>query len=177
MLWAFGASGVGRSTALLFDVNGEDSFPLQSWKDFAAFLGATVRWTTEVGHNPDATLEIVRDGQDLVATLDIAPAVQMQLTETPSLVVVTPDTGAGEPQRAPLRQQPDGTWQTRIAMEQNGLYHAAAQLGAFGVVRAAPAVLPYSAEYRFWEPERADECLNALLGGTGGQVRTKFTDV
>ncbi|MCG3149660.1 MAG: hypothetical protein PCFJNLEI_03125 [Verrucomicrobiae bacterium] len=175
VLWGFGASGVGRSTALLFDVDGADGRALQTWSGFAGFLGATIRWTM-AGKEPDATVELRRDGQDLVATLDMAGDLQQRLTAAPTLRIVTPQTG-DEPQLLPLRQQADGTWSTRFAMEQNGFYHAVAHLGDAGIVRAAPVVLPYSAEYRYWEPTQTDERVQTLLEMTGGKLRNQWTDV
>lgn len=176
VLWGFGASGVGRSTALLFDLDGADGRALQAWPGFAGFLGATIRWTMAAANEPDATLELRRDGQDLVATLDMAGELQQRLTAAPTLRIVTPQTG-DEPQQLPLRQQPDGTWSTRFAMEQNGFYHAVAHLGDAGVVRAAPVVLPYSAEYRYWEPTQTDERVQTLLEMTGGKLCQQWTDV
>lgn len=176
VLWGFGASGVGRSSAVLFDVDGADGRALQSWPGFAGWLGAAARWTMAGANDPDATLELRRDGQESVATLDMAGDLQQRLTSAPTLRVVTPETG-DEPRLLPLRQQTDGTWTARFPMDQNGFYHAVAHLGDGGVVRAAPLVLPYSAEYRHWEPAQADERVQTMLELSGGKLRKQWTDV
>ncbi len=174
-LWAFGASGVGRSAVLLFDVNGSDSRPLQAWGGFRTVLGSAVRWTLDTAR-PDAVLEVRRDGHDLVATLDVEPALQQRLTTAPVLAVVS-GAGGDAPQYQPMRQQPNGTWQSIVPLEDTGLYHAAVQLGAHGVVRAPAVVVPYSGEFRLWDPARAREHLQLLVDGTGGGFRTQWTDV
>jgi hypothetical protein len=175
-LWAFGPTGLGRSTALLFDVNGPHSMPLQSWPGFGATIGAAMRWALESSQAPDAALEVRRVGHDLVATLDIAPALQQRMTTAPALMVVAPETG-NEPQRVALRQHPDGTWRATVPLEQTGYYHAVAHLGTHGVARAAPVVLPYSAEFKQWDPVQVSESLRQLVEMTGGSFRTQWTDV
>jgi hypothetical protein len=176
VLWAFGSAGVGRSTALMFDVDGPDSRALQGWNDFAGLIAATLRWTFDAAVNPDATLELRRDGQELIATLDIAGNVQETMTVAPQLLVASPGT-ADEPQRLPLHQQPDGTWRGVVPLEQQGFYHAAANLGGAGTVRAAPVVLPYSPEHRHWETPQAMQRIQTFLDLTGGIMRRQFTDV
>jgi hypothetical protein len=175
-LWAFGSAGLGRSSAVLFDVDGPDAAPLRAWDGFAGWLGALLRWTLASGGNPDAHLELVRDGHELVATLDMTAELQDQLAANPVLLVVPPGS-RGEAAPVAFRQLPDGLWRAAFEMEETGLYHAAANLHGLGVLRAPPLVLPYSAEYRHWDPELAQERVQTILQATGGTVRTQFTDL
>lgn len=187
---AFWQRGLGRAAAITLEVDGKFSGPFGSWDNYDDFLITHARWLLGGDTPDDVFVDIEREGQDAVITVELDPnRPDRGSGEAPRLVVVPP----GDERVSAL--EPDFTWtgpdtlQARFRMERTGSYRTlvvrkrvASGEGAPepspNITRGPAVTLPYSPEFnpRDGLPTGA-EILQEVAELSGGVVRTNVLEV
>jgi len=178
-LSAFWYRGLGRSVALSVEVDGQFSGGLTSWEDYSDFLITHTRWLLG-GESPNEVfIELQREGQDAVATIELDPnRTNRGGQEIPDLVVVPP----GRERQETL--QPEFSWigpdtlQARFRLDRMGTYRTLVVNGQQNIQRGPTVSLPYSPEFA---PRTGllsgRETLAELAELSGGQQRANILEV
>jgi hypothetical protein len=183
---AFWQRGLGRAAAITLEVDGKFSGPFGTWDSYDDFLITHGRWLLGGDTPDDVFVDIAREGQDAVITVELDPSRPDRGSgEAPKLVVVPP----GDERVAAI--EPDFTWtgpdtlQARFRMERTGSYRTlvvspnSTSSGDSSNIARGPAVtLPYSPEFnpRDGLPTGA-EVLQEVAELSGGVVRTNVLEV
>jgi len=176
---AFWYRGIGRVAAITLEVDGKYSGGLGNWEGYNDFLITHARWLLGTESPDDVYLNIERDGQDAIATVELDPnRPNRGGNEVPELVVVPP----GEERTEII--QPEFTWigpdtlQARFRMETMGTYRTLIKASDREFQRGPAMSLPYSPEFapRVGLPE-GREVLSEIARLTGGEQRTEILSV
>jgi Mg-chelatase subunit ChlD len=188
---AFWNKGLGRAAAITLEVDGNYSGAFGRWDHYDDFLITHVRWLLGGNDPGDVFVDIDRQGQDAVITVELDPnRPDRGSGGAPQLIVVPP----GEERVA--RIEPDFTWigpdtlQARFRMERAGSYRtlvvdrgtvpdASSVRGGPARIARGPAVtLPYSPEFDPREGLPTGAAVLAELAElSGGVARTDVVDV
>ncbi len=176
---AFWYHGLGRASALCIEVDGQYSGRFGQWESYEDFLITHARWLMG-GQNPDEVyVEIRRDGQDALVTIELDPdRTDAAHSEPPTLLVIPP----GEEQQEPV--QPDFLWtgpnslQARFRLDRTGSFRTVVKTGDRKLTRGPAVTLPYSPEFA----PRAGlasgyEVLRELAATSGGIERTNVLEI
>lgn len=174
---AFWYRGLGRVAALTVEVDGPFSGPFARWEHYEDFLITHARWLTGGGSTNAAFVDVERDGQDAVVTVELDPERDSGGTP-PRLIVVPP----GRERQPPV--EPDLVWtgahtlQGRFRMDRLGTYRTLVKTGDRTFTRGPAVSLPYSPEYvpRVGLPS-GQETLEEMASLSGGTARTDILEL
>ncbi|HSG69032.1 MAG TPA: VWA domain-containing protein, partial [Planctomycetaceae bacterium] len=178
-LSAFWYRGVGRAAALCLEVDGQHSGQFGRWENYEDFLITHARWLLG-GNNPnDVFVNIEREGQDAVVTIELDPErTDAGNTQAPELIVVPP----GDEREATI--SPDFIWtgpntlQARFPLDRTGSFRTIVKSGENQLTRGPAVTLPYSPEFAPRAGIRTgEEILAALAETSGGTARTDVLEV
>ncbi|HID21397.1 MAG TPA: hypothetical protein EYP14_03240 [Planctomycetaceae bacterium] len=177
-LSAFWYRGLGRVVALTVEVDGPFSGAFARWNEYEDFLLTHARWLLSGGELDDVYVQVRREGQDAVVTLELAPESWASVSVPPKLVVIPPSEERADPYEPDLIWTGPQTLQARFRLDRPGIYRTLVRSGSRRFLRGPSLTLPYSPEYMPRTDRPAgDEVLAALAELTGGQQRTDVTTV
>ena len=145
---AFWYKGLGRCAAVTLEVDGEFSGQFGRWESYDDFLVTHARWLLGGDDPEDVFVDIVRQGQDALITVELDPnRLGKGSGEKPELVVVPPGTERSEP------INPDFTWvgpdtlEGRFRMDRTGNWRTLVKTRGQQIKRGPAVTLPYSPEF------------------------------
>ncbi len=176
---AFWYRGLGRVAAVTLEVDGEFSGQFGQWDSYDDFLITHARWLLGGDDPDDVFVDIVRQGQDAVITVELDPNRPGKGSgEMPQLVVVPP----GDDRAAPI--EPDFTWvgpdtlEGRFRMDRTGNWRTLVKTRDREIKRGPAVSLPYSPEF---DPREGlpsgSEILAEVAELSGGVERPDVLDV
>ncbi len=178
-LAAFWYRGLGRSAALAMEVAGEYTGEFGRWKFYDDFLINHARWLLGGGNVGEVYIDLQRDGQDAVVTVELDPNRQAGLAKKPPTLFVVPP--GLEREKTML---PDFQWigpytlRARFRMEETGSYRTLVQTEDGRLTRGPAVTLPYSPEYAPRpESENGRLVLAQVAELSGGQSRTDVLSI
>lgn len=178
-LSAFWYRGLGRVAALTVEVDGEYSGNFGTWENYEDFLVTHTRWLLG-GDEPDQVfVDLARDGQDAVVTVELDPELQAgQSGEPPELVIVPPGSERQQTLSPDLSWTGPGTLSARFRMDRTGTYRTIVKTGPRSFARGPAVTLPYSPEFapRVGLPT-GKETLQQMAEISGGRARTDVLEV
>jgi len=144
---AFWFRGLGRVAAIPFDVAGKYAGEFARWPDSAKFLLTHTAWLLG-GEDPRKVfVEIERDGQDAVVTVELDPRNPDGLQTPPKLLVLPPGAEPEQPLAPKFEWAGRNVLQTRFRLERLGIYRTQVVTGENKSVRGPSISLPYSPEF------------------------------
>lgn len=176
---AFWYRGLGRVAALTLEVDGKHTGRFLDWDGYADFLITHVRWLLGGERPDDVFVDLRRDGQQAVVTVELnTDRPDRDSSEPPVLHIVPPGEERAE------SFTPDYVWtgpdslEARFRLERTGTYRTLVENGAGRLTRGPAVTLPYSPEHapRFGLPEGRD-VLQSMADLTGGTARTDVLSV
>lgn len=178
-LSAFWYRGLGRAVALSVEVDGPFSGGLNSWEDYPDFLITHTRWLLG-GESPNEVfIELQREGQDAVATIELDPNRSNRGgQEVPDLVVVPPGRERQETVQPEFSWIGPDTLQARFRLDRMGTYRTLVVNGTQNIQRGPTVSLPYSPEFapRGGLPT-GKETLEEMARLSGGEQRVNVLEV
>jgi Mg-chelatase subunit ChlD len=176
-LSAFWYRGLGRAAALCLEVDGQHSGPFARWDNYEDFLITHARWLLGGSHPDDVFVELQREGQDAVVTVELDPD-RTDNAETPELIVVPP----GDEREQPV--SPDFIWtgphtlQARFPLDRTGSFRTIVKTGRQRLARGPAVTLPYSPEFAPRAGNQSGaEILQSLAETSGGTARTDVLEI
>jgi Mg-chelatase subunit ChlD len=175
---AFWFRGLGRVAAIPFDIAGKYAGEFARWPDSTRFLLTHTAWLLG-GEDPRKVfVEIEREGQDAVVTVELDPRNPEGLQSPPKLLVLPP---GAEPEKS---LSPKFEWadrnvlQTRFRLERLGIYRTQVVTGENKSVRGPSISLPYSPEFfpRSGQPS-GRQTLAEIARLSGGTERTDVLEL
>ncbi|VAX39280.1 hypothetical protein MNBD_PLANCTO02-2319 [hydrothermal vent metagenome] len=182
---SFWYRGLGRVASLTIEVDGKYSGQFGRWDNYDDFLITQTRWLMGSNNPNDLFVEVVRDGQDALVTVELDPErSKTEQTTVPQLIVVPPGaermktfqpkfiwTGP-DTMQARFRLDRTGTFRTLIHSKKNNKQQDSK-------IQRGPAItLPYSPEYA---PRLAmlsgKETLAELADLTNGKQRADILEI
>ncbi|MCA9071384.1 MAG: hypothetical protein KDA84_20795, partial [Planctomycetaceae bacterium] len=145
---AFWYRGLGRSAVLTMEVAGTYTGEFGRWDFYDDFLINHARWLLGGTRMGDVYIDLEREGQDAVVTVELDPQRQSGLAKQPPKLFVVPP--GDERQKVLL---PDFQWvgpftlQARFRMDQTGTYRTLVQTENGQLTRGPAVTLPYSPEF------------------------------
>ncbi|WP_166824569.1 vWA domain-containing protein [Thalassoroseus pseudoceratinae] len=179
---AFWYRGLGRVAALTMEVDGLYTGRFGSWSHYDDFLITHVRWLLG-GDNPnDVFIDLQRDGQTALITVELDPTAEQTTgrlpTNAPALFVVPPGAEREEPLRPEFTWIGSHTLQAQFAMNELGTYRTLVKTGGRQFTRGPALTLPYSPEF---EPRPSYESGRSMLAEladlSGGERRTDVVTI
>jgi hypothetical protein len=173
---SFWYRGLGRVAALTVEVDGKYSGAFGQWEGYEDFLVTHARWLLGRGDAEQVFVDLVREGQDAVLSVELDP--ERASPDPPQLLVVPP----GQERQATL--SPDLVWTgpntltARFPMDRPGTYRTLIKTGPNDFVRGPVITLPYSPEFapRIGLPS-GEETLEQMAAISGGRARTDVVEV
>jgi len=144
---AFWYRGLGRVAAIPFEVAGKYSGDFAEWPDAPNFLLTHVRWLLGGNDPRQVFVEIERQGQDAVVTLELDPRNPDGLQAPPKLLVIPPGAEPGKTIRPEFAWTGRHTLQARFRLDRLGIFRTQIDTGNNRSVRGPSISLPYSPEY------------------------------
>ncbi len=178
-LAAFWYRGLGRSAALAMEVAGEYTGEFGRWKFYDDFLINHARWLLGGGNVGEVYIDLERDGQDAVVTVELDPSRQAGLAKKPPRLFVVPPGLEREKTLLPDFQWiGPNTLRARFRMEETGTYRTLVQTENGRLTRGPAVTLPYSPEYAPRpESENGRLVLARIADMSGGQSRTDVLSI
>lgn len=145
---AFWYRGLGRSVALTMEVAGPYAGEFGRWDYYEDFLINHARWLLGGSSLGDVFIDLEREGQDAVVTVELDPNRRSGLAKKPPKLFVVPP--GRERQKVVF---PDFHWvgpftlQARFRMDQIGTYRTLVQSENGRLTRGPAVTLPYSPEF------------------------------
>lgn len=145
---AFWYRGLGRAVALTMEVAGPYAGEFGRWDYYDEFLINHARWLLGGSSLGDVFIDLEREGQDAVVTVELDPNRRSGLAKKPPQLFVVPP---GEEREKVL--VPDFQWvgpftlQARFRMDQTGTYRTLVQTENGRLTRGPAVTLPYSPEF------------------------------
>ncbi|MDA1013200.1 MAG: VWA domain-containing protein [Planctomycetota bacterium] len=176
---AFWYRGLGRVAAMTLEVDGEYTGQFGRWNGYAEFLVAHARWLVGGEAPQRAYVDVKRDGQDAVVTIEMNPDLMDRgETSPPKLIIVPP---GAEPES---RQEPEMVWvdthtlQGRFTLDRTGTYRTLVRNADGQITRGPALTLPYSPEFApRHELPSGRKTLDELAEITGGTVRSGILEI
>mgnify|MGYP002623335013 CR=1 FL=1 len=181
---AFWQRGLGRASALTVEVDGQFSGSFGRWEHYDDFLITHARWLLGGDDNGDVFLDIERQGQDAVVTVELDPSRPDRGSGgSPLLIVVPPGDERNE------RLEPNFTWTgpdtltARFRMDRPGTYRTLVVSGedpdgSPAMTRGPAVTLPYSPEFDLRDGlPSGREVLAEIAELTGGAARVDVVEV
>ncbi|MCA9075121.1 MAG: VWA domain-containing protein [Planctomycetaceae bacterium] len=176
---AFWYRGLGRVAAVTLEVDGQYSGRFGRWDSYDDFLITHARWLLGGDDPDDVFVDIDRQGQDAVITVELDPIrPEKGSGEMPELVVVPP----ADDRAAPIA--PDFTWvgpdtlEGRFRMDRTGNWRTLVKTRGREIKRGPAVSLPYSPEF---DPREGlptgSEILAEVAELSGGVERPDVLDV
>ncbi len=178
--WAsFWERGLGRASVLTMEVSGEYTGEWGRWKFYEDFLVTQAQWLMGAGSVGDVFIDLERQGQDAVVTVELDPQRQQGLArKPPKLFVVPPGL---EREKTVL---PDFQWigpyllRARFRMDQLGTYRMLVQSENGQLTRGPAITLPYSPEYApRLDSQNGRQLLAQIAELSGGSSRTDVLSI
>jgi Mg-chelatase subunit ChlD len=176
---AFWYRGLGRVAAITLEVDGQYSGAFGTWDEYADFLITHARWLLGGDAPDDIYLNLQRDGQNAVVSVELDPDRPAKLTaDAPILSYLAPAEDREQPVDVPLQWTGPNTLQARFKLARTGTYRTLIKLKGRNIVRGPAVTLPYSSEFmpRVGLPE-GREVLAAISRLTGGRERVNVLEV
>ncbi|MBX3440298.1 MAG: VWA domain-containing protein, partial [Planctomycetaceae bacterium] len=170
---AFWYRGLGRVAAVTLEVDGKFSGAFGAWDSYDDFLITHARWLLGGDDPQDIYVDIERQGQDAVITVELDPnRPGKSAGDVPQLIVVPP----GDERSTPL--VPDFNWigpdtlEGRFRMDRTGNWRTLVRTKDGEVKRGPALTLPYSPEFdpRDGQPS-GKEVLAEVAALSGGVER------
>ncbi|MBL4886228.1 MAG: VWA domain-containing protein, partial [Planctomycetaceae bacterium] len=178
-LSAFWYRGLGRVAALSVEVDGKFSGDLIQWDGYSDFVITHARWLLGSASADDVFINIQRDGQDAVATIELDPNRKNRGgNEVPEMIVVPPGADRQKISKPEFSWIGPDTLQSRFRLDQMGTYRTLVKTSDREFQRGPALSLPYSPEFapRTGLPQ-GKELLSQLASLTGGEQRTDVLEV
>ena len=176
---AFWYRGLGRVAAITLEVDGQHSGEFGRWDEYPDFLITHARWLLG-GDAPDEVyLNMERDGQDAVVTVELDPDRPAKLTgDAPTLSYLPPSEDREQLVDLPFQWTGPNSLQARFKLTRTGTYRTLVKMGGRSIVRGPAVTLPYSPEFmpRIGLPE-GRQVLSAISDLTGGRERVNVLEV
>jgi len=166
-LLAFWQCGLGRSAALLCEVDGDLSGEWASWGGYGGFVATLSRWLagTEAGGELFASLR--REGHEALLTVEVEEGREALLSGLQA-VVLGP---GGEAVHAPLVRIEERRLRARILLSATGSYRPTIRTADGALLRVPPVTLPYSPEFEpRRDPRDGEKTLQRITGISGGTM-------
>lgn len=172
-LLAFWPHGLGRSVALMAEVDGAFTGQLASWSGFRAALEQSVRWVMPpLATTVDAVARARLSGDDLHVTLDFDPNAPPP-TGQARLVLMSGD-GRTKPVEVPMRWEEDDRQGAHFIVPGTGTWHPVVKLGD-RIFRAPAVTLPWVPEFEPSVPKEGQLALVGVAKAGGGVERLAMT--
>lgn len=174
---AFWHRGLGRVAALPIEVDGKHTGAFGEWPQAPDFLLTHARWLLGGDDPRRLFVEIERQGQDAVVTVELDPRNPEGLQSPPKLRVIPP---GAEPEDA---RSPEFTWvdanvlQARFPLDRLGIFRTQLQTGPNRSARGPSISLPYSPEFFPRAGRSGPETLREIARLSGGQERTDVLEL
>ena len=176
---AFWYRGLGRVAAITLEVDGDFTGQFGQWESYEDFLITHARWLLGGDDPEDVFVDISRQGQDAVITVELDPNRPNKSSgEMPELVVVPP----GSERTTPV--SPDFTWigpdtlEGRFQMDRTGSWRTLVKTRGREIKRGPAVTLPYSPEF---DPREGQPTGKEILAGvaelSGGAERQDVLEV
>jgi len=175
---AFWFRGLGRVAALTLEVDGKHSGSFGSWENYEDFLVTHTRWILGGDDAEQVFVDLNRDGQDAVVTVELDPKRPgLRRAEPPQLIVVPPGAERQEPVSPDLIWTGANTLTARFRMDRTGTYRTILKTSEKSFTRGPAVTLPYSPEFapRVGLPS-GQETLQQVAEISGGQARTDVVE-
>jgi hypothetical protein len=176
---AFWYRGLGRSSAITLEAAGEFTGEFGRWKFYGDFLINHARWLMGGNSTAEVYIDLEREGQNAVVTVELDPNRQQGLAKKPPRLYVVPP---GLEREQTLL--PDFQWigpytlQARFRMDQTGTYRTLVETETGRLARGPAVTLPYSPEFA---PRPKSESGRQLLGQiaelSGGKSRVDVLSI
>ncbi len=166
-LLAFWQCGLGRSAALLCEVDGDLSGEWATWQGYGGLVSTLARWLagTEAGGELFASLR--REGHEALLTVEVEEGREALLAGLEA-VVLGP---GGEAVRAPLVRIGERRLRARVPLTSTGSYRPTIRTADGALLRVPPVTLPYSPEFEpRRDPREGEKTLQRITGITGGAM-------
>lgn len=176
---AFWYRGLGRVAALTVEIDGQFSGDLATWEGYSDFVITHARWLLGNESADDLFIDIQREGQDAVATIELNPnRPNRGGVEIPEIIVVPPGTERQKTTRPEFVWIGPDTLQARFRLDQMGTYRTIVKTSEKEFQRGPALSLPYSPEFapRIGLPS-GKEMLSEIALLTGGEQRTDVLEV
>ena len=176
---AFWYRGLGRSAALTLEAAGVYTGEFGRWDYYDEFLINHARWLMGGNSLSDVYIDLEREGQDAVVTVELDPSRQEGLAKKPPRLYVVPPGLERKPTLLPDFQWVGPfTLEARFRMDQVGTYRTRVQSENGRLSRGPAVALPYSPESA---PRSASEDGRQLLGEiaelSGGKSRVDVLSI
>lgn len=175
---AFWFRGLGRVAAIPFDVSGKYAGEFATWPDSTNFLLTHAAWLLG-GEDPRKVfVEVERDGQDAVMTVELDPRNPDGLQSPPRLLVLPPGAEAEKSFSPKFEWADRNVLQTRFRLDKLGIYRTQVVTGENKSVRGPSISLPYSPEFfpRRGQPS-GRQTLAEIARLSGGTERTDVLEL
>ena len=176
---AFWYRGLGRAAAITPAVTGEYAGEFGRWDYYDDFLINHARWLSGGNSLADVYIDLEREGQDAVVTVELDPHREAGLARKPPRLFVVPP---GLERRETLL--PDFRWigpyslQARFRMDQTGTYRTLVQTPGGELARGPAVTLPYSPEFAPRpEADSGRQILVQIAELTGGKSRVDVLSI
>ena len=176
---AFWNYGLGKAAAITLEVDGQFSGAFGRWENYDDFLITHARWLLGDDDPDHVFVDLERQGQDAVITMELDPARPDRGSgRMPRLVVVSPDSTTTTSAEPDLVWTGPDTLEGRFPLSRSGSYRtlivADDDDGSDASITRGPVVtLPYSPEY---DPrdglDPGSEILAQVAELSGGVPRT-----
>jgi hypothetical protein len=176
---SFWYRGLGRAAALCLEVDGRYAGQFGRWESYQDFLITQARWLLGGDEPSDVFVQVDRDGQDALVTLELDPQrPEQERVSVPSLVVVPPATERVQPIEPEFLWTGPDTLRARFRMDRTGTYRTLVKTHERKFARGPAVTLPYSPEYvpRIGLPAGA-ETLGEMSRLSGGRERTDVLEI
>jgi len=175
---AFWYRGLGRVAAIPLDVSGTYAGDFARWEHRRSFLLAHARWLLSGSDPREMYMEIERQGQEAVVTLEFDPRNPRRLQNAPQLRIVPPGEEPEAARSKPFRWIDHNRLETRFRLDRLGIFRTRVVTGANRSMRGPSIALPYSPEFfpRAGMPS-GRETLEEITRLSGGRERTDVLEV
>lgn len=176
---AFWNRGIGRAAAIAFEVGGEFTGDFANWSSAKGFLLTHARWLLGGDDPRNLYVQLDRDGQDGVVTVELDEPRPGTPVPTPKFLrVIPPGRETGTARRTEFVWIDRNLLQARFRLDEEGVFYTTIVTGESASFPGPSLALPYSPEYfpRDGLPEGRDT-LAEMARLTGGRELTDVLEV
>eukprot|EP00913_Durusdinium_trenchii_P022811 g21415.t1 len=145
---AFWNRGLGRASAITFEVGGEFTGNFARWQSSKGFLLTHARWLLGGDDPRSMYVQLDRDGQDGVVTVELDDPKPGEAAPTPKFLrVIPPGREVGEVRKTEFVWIDRNLLQARFRMDGEGVFYTTIVTGESSSFPGPSIALPYSPEF------------------------------